>query len=123
MLLQLGDSAYAVQQVVQRYRTGHYREIVPERATYWNLKELELALEGLIHHWYEVQLDSPLQGLTLGEANIRRQTGATIMAIDRDRQFYQYPTGEMSINVGDRLLVVGGPQEHQSFSALLSARF
>jgi CPA2 family monovalent cation:H+ antiporter-2 len=119
MLLQLGDSAYAVQQVVQRYRTGHYREIAPERAAYWNLKELELAVEGLIHHWYEVHPDSALNGLTLGEANIRRQTGATIMAIDRNRKFYQYPTGEMLIQPGDRLLVVGGSPEHQSFTALL----
>ncbi|MGA1132500.1 MAG: cation:proton antiporter [Prochlorotrichaceae cyanobacterium] len=118
MLLQLGDSAYAVQQVVQRYRTGHYREIVPERATYWNLRELELALEGLTHHWYEIHIGSPLNGLTLGEANVRRQTGATIMAIDRDR-LYQYPTGEMTIQAGDRLLVVGGSQEHHHFSSLL----
>lgn len=119
MLLQLGDSAPTVQQVVQRYRTGHYREIAPERAAYWNLKEVELAVEGLIHHWYEVHPHSPLAGLTLAEANIRRHTGATIMAIDRHRQFYQYPTGEMFIKPGDRLLVVGGSEEHHSFTALL----
>lgn len=119
LLLQLGDSAHAVQEVVQRYRTGHYREILPERATYWNLRNFELALEGLSHHWYEVHLESPLQGLTLGEANIRHQTGATVMAIDRNRHFYPYPTGEMSIHLGDRLLVVGGPEEHQHFNALL----
>jgi CPA2 family monovalent cation:H+ antiporter-2 len=119
MLLQLGDSAPTVQQVIQRYRTGHYREIAPERAAYWNLKEVELAVEGLIHHWYEVHPESPLTKLTLGEANIRRHTGATIMAIDRNRKFYQYPTGEMLIEPGDRLLVVGGAEEHHSFTTFL----
>ncbi|ERN40433.1 Kef-type K+ transport system, predicted NAD-binding component [Rubidibacter lacunae KORDI 51-2] len=119
MLLQLGDSAYAVQQVVQRYRTGHYREILPERAEYWNLKELELAIEGLHHEWYNVTPDSLLAGVTLGAANIRRRTGATIMAIDRHKRFYQYPTGEIDLEAGDRLLVVGSPEEHQNFLKIL----
>ncbi len=122
MLLQLGDSAYEVQQVVQRYRTGHYREIVPERAEYWNLNQLELVTEGLKHEWYEVFLESPLQGITLAEANLRRRTGATIMAIDRQKRLYQYPTGDMALRVSDRLLVVGSPAEHLAFQAMLKGQ-
>jgi CPA2 family monovalent cation:H+ antiporter-2 len=119
LLLQLGDSPYVVQQVVQRYRTRHYRDIVPDRLEYWNLSKFETVVEGLNHEWYEVPPHSPLQNLTLAQANIRRQTGTTVMAIEREKRLHQYPTGEMTLQVGDRLLVVGNPEEHHSFQQLL----
>jgi CPA2 family monovalent cation:H+ antiporter-2 len=121
MLLKLGDSTFAVQQVVNRYRTGRYRDILPERAEYWGADDLEAAIEGLQRHWYGLQSDSPLVGLSLAQANIRRLTGATIMAIERHKHLHRYPTGEMTLAAGDRLLVVGNPEEHTAFETLLKA--
>jgi len=119
MLLKLGDSTFEVQQVVNRYRTGRYRDILPERAEYWGAADLDLAIEGLQRHWYGLPLDSPLVGLSLAQANIRRLTGATIMAIERHKHLYRYPTGEITLEAGDRLLVVGSPEEHAAFTELL----
>lgn len=119
MLLNLGDTAYAVQQAVNRYRTGRYRDILPERSQYWGASELEAAIEGLQHHWYVLDLDSPLLGLSLAQANIRRLTGTTIMAIKKNKQLFRYPTGEATFELGDRLLVVGSPEEHAAFAKLL----
>ncbi len=119
MLLKLGDSTFEVQQVVNRYRTGRYRDILPERAEYWGAADLDLAIEGLQRHWYGLPLDSPLVGLSLAQANIRRLTGATIMAIERHKHLYRYPTGEITLEAGDRLLVVGSPEEHTAFTELL----
>jgi CPA2 family monovalent cation:H+ antiporter-2 len=119
MLLKLGDSTFEVQQVVNRYRTGRYRDILPERAEYWGAADLESAIEGLQRHWYGLEADSPLVGLSLARANVRRLTGATIMAIERNKQLHRYPTGEMVMQAGDRLLVVGNPGEHSAFENLL----
>jgi CPA2 family monovalent cation:H+ antiporter-2 len=119
MLLKLGDSAYAVQQVVNRYRTGRYRDILPERAEYWGGDNLEAAIEGLQRHWYVLQHESHLVGNSLARANVRRLTGATIMAIERHKQLYRYPTGEVILEAGDRLLVVGDPNAHNAFQLLL----
>ncbi len=119
MLLKLGDSTFEVQQVVNRYRTGRYRDILPERAEYWGAADLDLAIEGLQRHWYGLPSDSPLVGLSLAQANIRRLTGATIMAIERHKHLYRYPTGEITLEAGDRLLVVGSPEEHTAFTELL----
>jgi CPA2 family monovalent cation:H+ antiporter-2 len=41
------------------------------------------------------------------------------MAIDRNKRLYRYPTGEMTLETGDRLLVVGNPEEHAAFEKLL----
>ena len=119
LLLKLGDSTFEVQQVVNRYRTGRYRDILSERAEYWGAIDLESAVEGLPKRWYGLQADSPLVGLNLAQANIRRLTGATIMAIKRHNHLYRYPTGEMQLEAGDRLLVVGNPEAHAAFVALL----
>lgn len=119
MLLKLGDSTYDVQQVVSRYRTGRYQDILPERAEYWGVPDLETAIEGLLHHWYTLHHDSPLVGLSLAQSNVRRVTGATIMAIERHKQLYRYPTGDVCLQANDRLLVVGNPEEHSAFAQLL----
>jgi CPA2 family monovalent cation:H+ antiporter-2 len=119
MLLKLGDSTYDVQQVVNRYRSGRYRDILPERAEYWGAADLEAAIEGLQRNWYTVDSDSPLQGQSLAQTKVRRLTGATVMAIERNKQLYRYPTGEVVIESGDRLLVVGNPKEHSAFAKLL----
>jgi CPA2 family monovalent cation:H+ antiporter-2 len=119
MLLNLGDTAYTVQQVVNRYRTGHYRDIIPERAEYWGVSDLETATEGLQRNWYVLNETSALVGRSLAQANVRRITGATIMAIERGRRLYRYPLGETILELGDRLLVVGGPEEQNAFEQLM----
>jgi monovalent cation:H+ antiporter-2, CPA2 family len=122
MLLKLGDSPQAVQQTVNRYRSGRYRDILPARANYWGWADLETVVSGLEHQWYSLSADAPIVGQTLAESNIRRTTGVTIMAIERDRQIVRYPTGEMRLNPGDRLLVVGSYETLQAFEHRLIAK-
>ncbi|MBD0266915.1 MAG: cation:proton antiporter [Cyanobacteria bacterium Co-bin8] len=119
LLLKLGDSTFEVHQVVNRYRNRRYRDILPERAEYWGATDLEAAIEGLLRRWYGLPLDSPLVGVNLAQANIRRSTGATIMAIERHKHLHRYPTGEMTLAAGDRLLVVGSLEAHTTFEKLL----
>jgi CPA2 family monovalent cation:H+ antiporter-2 len=119
MLLKMGNSASTVQQVVNRYRSGRYRDIVPERAEYWGVASLDSLIDGLDSHWYFLHPSSPLVGLSLAQANVRRLTGATIMAIEREKQLIRYPLGETILKAGDRLLVVGSPEEKSAFEVLL----
>jgi CPA2 family monovalent cation:H+ antiporter-2 len=119
LLLRLGDSAYEVQQVVNRYRTRRYRDIMPEREEYWRATDLEAVIEGLQAQWYNLPQDSPLLGLTLAQARVRHLTGATIMAIKRQKTLHRYPSGQMTFEEGDRLLVVGNSEERAAFEKLL----
>lgn len=119
LLLNLGDTASAVQQVVHRYRSGRYRDILPERSAYWGRADLDSVTDGFPKHWYILEPSSPLAGKSLGQANVRRATGATIMAIERHKQLHAYPLGDTLLEVGDRLLVVGNPEEHHAFATLI----
>jgi monovalent cation:H+ antiporter-2, CPA2 family len=118
MLLNLGDAAYAVTQIVNRYRSSRYRDILPERSEYWGAADLDVAIQGLERHWYVIDRSSALAGKSLAQSNIRRLSGATVMAIERDRQLLRYPAGETGLAAGDRLLVVGNFEEHAAFKTL-----
>lgn len=115
MLLKLGDTPQAVQQTVNRYRSGRYRDILPARADYWGWADLETMIAGMEHQWYTLAEDSPIVSQTLAQSNIRRNTGVTIMAIERDRRTLRYPAGQVSLLAGDRLLAVGTSETLQSF--------
>ncbi|TAF57599.1 MAG: sodium:calcium exchanger [Oscillatoriales cyanobacterium] len=120
MLLKFGDSTYAVQQVVNRYRRGRYRDIQPERSQYWGEDaDMKAAVEGFERYWYTIEANSPLLGQSLAQANIRRRTGVTVMAFERGKKLYRYPTGKYVFELGDRLLVVGNSQEQITFKSLL----
>jgi monovalent cation:H+ antiporter-2, CPA2 family len=118
MLLKIGDSPQAVQQMVNRYRSGRYRDILPARADYWGWADLDTVISGLAHQWYSIDDHFPLVGQTLAETNVRRRTGATVMAVERDRKIQRYPTGETRLEVGDRILIVGNSEELQAFKQL-----
>lgn len=120
MLLKFGDSTYAVQQVVNRYRRGRYRDIQPERSQYWgDDMNMEAAVEGFERQWYTIESNSPLLGHSLAQANVRRRTGVTVMAFERRKKLHRYPTGDYRFELGDRLLVVGNSDEHTTFKSLL----
>ncbi|MBD2329580.1 cation:proton antiporter [Alkalinema sp. FACHB-956] len=121
MLLKLGTTPQAVQQTVNRYRNGRYRDILPARADYWGWTDLETMVSGLNHQWYTLSDNCSIVGQTLAQSNIRRHTGATIMAIDRQNQVLRYPTGETCLQVGDRLLVVGTRETLQGFERTVLA--
>jgi monovalent cation:H+ antiporter-2, CPA2 family len=108
-----------VQQTVNRYRSGRYRDILPARTDYWGWTDLETMISGLDHHWYHLGATSAIVGQTLAESNIRRTTGVTIMAIKRDHHTVRYPTGEMRLLAEDRLLVVGTDEQLREFEKLM----
>lgn len=121
VLLNLGDDAAAVQQVVNRYRQGRYRDILPERSQYWGVGNFDQAIEGLNHHWYSLPVGHGFIGQTIAAINIRRQAGVTIMAIERGKVMLHYPLGETVLEKGDRLLIVGDATEQAAFEQLLTA--
>lgn len=120
VLLNLGDPIQQVQQIANTYRAGHYREIVPKQLGDRIPPELGRVVEGLEGRWYTLKPDSPFINCTIAETDIRRRTGATIMAVRRGQRTFRYPHAQTLLEVGDRLLLVGTPQERQAFEKLLS---
>ncbi|NJN89735.1 MAG: TrkA family potassium uptake protein, partial [Leptolyngbyaceae cyanobacterium SL_5_14] len=119
LLLNLGSQPTHVLKMINTYRARRYRDILPQRAELVST-DLETAMEGLQGEWYALVPSSPLNGLTLAEADIRHKTGVTIMAIRRGKEINRYPDASTLLLEGDRLLGVGSPPERAAFKNLIS---
>jgi len=73
--------------------------------------------DNVMLEWYTLDDDAPLVGKSLAEAEVRKRTGATVAAIERDGEVVQSPDADFEFRAGDQLIVVGSRENHESFSA------
>jgi CPA2 family monovalent cation:H+ antiporter-2 len=66
-----------------------------------------------------IRSDSPSQGRSLGEIDLRALSGASVMAIQRGEQRIVMPTGSETIRVGDLLALAGSEEDVDAAIALL----
>jgi monovalent cation:H+ antiporter-2, CPA2 family len=121
VLLNLGEPTTTVFQSVQQYRSGRYRDILPENFETLANQPLKDSIDGLNGRWHVLEEDAPLVGKTIAQSDIRRLTGGTIMAIRRGKHVLRYPDPQTEFMAGDHLLVVGSIQEQSKFKTLLNA--
>ena len=74
---------------------------------------------GILIEWYEIQPGSPLGSETIEGAEVRRRTGATIVAIRRGEETIRSPEPDTELQEGDTLVVIGTEQQCESFEGLL----
>jgi len=76
-------------------------------------------LEGLAIDWLTVSPASPLAGSTVGEAAIRKATGANVVAIIRGTSTNASPGPTDRLVAGDVLVAVGTPEAVDALTARL----
>lgn len=72
-----------------------------------NLMERQEAMSSIDTENYQVRKGSPFAGLSLAEIDLRGNTGATLMAVEREGTFIQNPEPDLIFNELDILLLVG----------------
>ncbi len=81
-----------------------------------DVADLEVPLGEAIIEWVEVDPDSPLAGTTLGDAHLRRETGVSVVAIQRGEETLPNPAPDVPIEAGDVLVVLGTREEHAALA-------
>lgn len=109
----LADLTAAQARTVGSILTGAYFESVPT-------EDLTVPLGEAIIEWVDVTEDSPLVGQTLGEAHIRRETGASVLAIQRGPDTLANPDPDTTIETDDILVTLGTREEQAELDALLA---
>jgi monovalent cation:H+ antiporter-2, CPA2 family len=108
-----------LQKEMQEIRNSHYLELRPERPSYEISRDLKAATGEMNGKWYALPEDSPLLGMTIEETDIRHLTGVSLMAIRRAGGIeLDYPAPTTTLEQGDRLLMVGEPNELAAFDEL-----
>jgi TrkA domain protein len=91
----------------------HFQPVEPDRI------ETMLA-EGTFLEWYGVEETAELAGTTIADADIRKRTGASIVAIERDESVIPSPAPDTRIEAGDTVVVIGSRDDIHAFGALVS---
>jgi TrkA domain protein len=70
--------------------------------------------------WVEIPEGSELDGKTLGEADLRRETGANVVLVQRGETTITNPGGDTELRAGDTLLAVGPREACRTFQSLVT---
>lgn len=119
LLVGMGSSLVNVQREVEQIRNSHYLEFRPQLPSQQVSRDLKVATQDMNNKWYALPERSPLTGMTLEETDLRRLTGVSLMAIRRaGGAEVDYPDAQTTLEQGDRLLIVGQPEELAAFEEL-----
>lgn len=83
------------------------------------MDDIQVPLGEAIIEWIDIDASSPLVGQTLRNANIREQTGVSIIAIQRADETMANPMPDTTIEADDILVTLGSRDEQQTFSELV----
>lgn len=83
------------------------------------LETIEVALDDLTIEWYKIEPNASCIGLSIGQANIRHSTGATIIAaIEKDAKHIN-PGPDYQFKADTTLIVAGERQQLKLLKSLL----
>jgi len=78
-------------------------------------KEKEVLIENLAIEWVKIPPVSSLAGKSIKEADIRRKSGVTVIAIIKENETIVNPKPEEVISAGDTVVVVGTREQVENF--------
>ncbi|MDH4321261.1 MAG: cation:proton antiporter [Desulfobulbaceae bacterium] len=120
-LLHLDFSATVIQEYTDAVRRKLYAPIYKEHYDYQLLTRLDKVKDLLEISWVKLEAGSPLVGKSIGEADIRNHTGASIVGVIRNNIFGPNPKADYRFSSDDMVAVVGNLHERETFKVLATA--
>jgi TrkA domain protein len=85
------------------------------------LESVSVSLEDLVIEWYKVEPGATCIGKTIGQLEVRRNTGATIIAVvEKDGRKIINPGPEQMLSEETTLVVAGERQQVKAFKRLIT---
>jgi monovalent cation:H+ antiporter-2, CPA2 family len=119
-LLSLGFPLQEVHQYAEAIRHDHYDFDVSSDQEHRSLHDLLHAMKGIEISWMDIPETSSLVGVSLAEADIRSRTGASLVALIRDRQLIANPKSMTVFQPGDRVGFIGEQPQIEAARQMLS---
>jgi monovalent cation:H+ antiporter-2, CPA2 family len=119
-LLSLGFPLQEVHRYAEAVRKDRYDFNITTDEEHRSLHELLLAVQGIEIVWLTLSENSFLVGKSLAEANIRAQTGASVVALMRNEQLIPNPKSMTVFESGDRVGFIGEKEQIEIVTALIS---
>ena len=118
-LLHLGFPLREVQKYTDTVRREHYDVEINSQTEHRVLQQLIDAADAIEITWIDLPDDSPVIGQTLAQADLRSQTGASVVALFRDEELLPNPKSMTIFQAGDRIGVIGEAEQIAAAEQLL----
>ncbi len=121
-LLHLNVSIKEIQQLTDAIRREMYAPLYESDYSYRAIMQLQSACNLIDLNWVTVAERSPLIGRSIRELQIRKRTGASIVAVLRDGSLQMNPDPDFRFEQDDLVGVVSEPQQLDNFIQLCTAQ-
>ena len=101
-------------------RRDHYDMQVNTAEEHRLLHDLIHASKNIEVVWLTLPSEHPFVGKTLASANLRARTGASVVAILRDRQLMANPKSMTAFQADDRIGLIGDREEIEAAERILA---
>ena len=119
-LLQLGFPLQEIYRYTDAVRRDHYDLRLNTEEEHRLLHDLVDAVSSIEIRWLRLPKGNPLIGQTLADANLRSRTGASVVALLRERQLTANPKSMTVFQADDRIGLIGDKEEIEAAERLLS---
>ena len=119
-LLQLGFPLQEIYRYTDAVRRDHYDLQINTEEEHRLLHDLVDAVSSIEIRWFRLPPGNPLVGQTLADANLRSRTGASVVAILRERQVMANPKSVTVFQPDDRIGLIGDKEDLEAAERLLS---
>ncbi|HPS21836.1 MAG TPA: cation:proton antiporter [Methanoregulaceae archaeon] len=107
-----------IERYVQGVRADTYDMLRSPSDFSANFSDLSANLPNLTMSTLRVEQGSLACGKTLADLNIRKQYSVSILAVKRQQQVIENPSGEMDLQPGDEAIVMGAPEKIRNLAEL-----
>lgn len=120
-LLTLNYSTSQIQHYIDTLRGDAYEGIMPDEHEFPILDQMLMSTRGVEIAWLALPNDSPVNGQTLEESNIRSRVGASVVAIVRNKEVIANPKSHFVFHANDLVGMIGDAHELEAASRLIAA--
>jgi len=103
---------------IKEVRAGTYDMLRSPSAFSANFSDLKVNLPDLAMCTLLVEQGSTVCGRTLADLDIRRRYAVSVLAVKRQQQVIENPSGEMDLQPGDEVIVMGAPDKIKNIEGL-----
>lgn len=119
-LLALNYPMGQVQQYIDAVRADNYDSTINRPEELLLLDQLVATVRGIDVTWRKIADDSVVVGCTLAEANLRAQTGASIVALVRNHGVIANPKSNEKFAAGDLVALIGDAEQVAAAEKMLN---
>jgi CPA2 family monovalent cation:H+ antiporter-2 len=119
-LLKLDFPVQEIMRYVDAVRNDHYDIQINTEEEHRLLQDLVNASGNIEVTWMRLEDRNPIIGQTLAEANLRARTGASVVAIMRNKELMANPKSSTVFEAGDRIGFIGDKEQVEEVEKLLS---